>query len=112
MLDVYVITSREEGGPKALLESLACGIPLITTNVGMAHDVISKHDCGIICNVDDVDSLVKSTLNIIGDDFIRQKMIKNGLECIQQYDWLNISKKCESIYQAIEKTNPENSHSL
>lgn len=112
ILDVYVITSREEGGPKALLESLACGIPLITTNVGMAHDVISNHDCGIICDVDDVDSLVTSTLNIIGDDFTRQKMIKNGLECVQQYDWLNISKECESIYRAIEKTNPENSHSL
>ena len=39
-LDLYLITSREEGGPMGLMESMSCGIPVVTTNVGMAADVI------------------------------------------------------------------------
>ena len=39
-LDVYLITSREEGGPKGLLESMASGIPVVSTPVGMAVDLI------------------------------------------------------------------------
>ena len=35
-LDIYLITSREEGGPMGLLESIACGTPVASTNVGMA----------------------------------------------------------------------------
>lgn len=49
-LDLYLITSREEGGPMGLLESTSCGIPVISTNVGMAKDVIVDGITGYICN--------------------------------------------------------------
>lgn len=39
-LDAYIVTSREEGGPKAVLESLAKGIRFISTPVGQAQDLI------------------------------------------------------------------------
>lgn len=41
-LDLYLVSSREEGGPKAVLESMASGIPLVTTRVGQAMDLV-KH---------------------------------------------------------------------
>lgn len=37
-LDLYIVASREEGGPKAVLESMASGVPLVTTRVGQAMD--------------------------------------------------------------------------
>lgn len=40
-LDLYLITSREEGGPKGLVESMASGVPVVSTAVGMAEDLIS-----------------------------------------------------------------------
>ena len=40
LLDFYFITSREEGGPKSLLEAMACAIPVISTPVGQAKDII------------------------------------------------------------------------
>lgn len=39
ILDVYLICSREEGGPKGFLESIACKTPVITTNVGQIYDI-------------------------------------------------------------------------
>ena len=42
MLDLYLITAREEGGPKSLLESMACGIPLVSTPVGQSIDMIKN----------------------------------------------------------------------
>ena len=102
ILDAYIITSREEGGPKALLEAMACGVPVVTTDVGMARDVIDGHNCGIICDVDDVDGLVKTSLTIISNDPLRHEIIQNGLVRIQDYGWPNISKACEHAYRAIE----------
>jgi glycosyltransferase involved in cell wall biosynthesis len=39
-LDMYLVTSREEGGPKGIMESMASGVPVVSTAVGMAEDLI------------------------------------------------------------------------
>jgi glycosyltransferase involved in cell wall biosynthesis len=56
-LDVYLVASRQEGGPKAVLESLAAGVPLVTTRVGQAPDLVDDGRDGWLVDVDDVDAL-------------------------------------------------------
>jgi glycosyltransferase involved in cell wall biosynthesis len=56
-LDLYMITSRQEGGPKAVLESMASGIPLVTTRVGQAMDLVNHGQNGWMTDVDDVEGL-------------------------------------------------------
>lgn len=56
-LDLYMITSRQEGGPKAVLESMASGIPLVTTRVGQAMDMVRHGENGWMTDVDDVEGL-------------------------------------------------------
>ena len=41
-LDLYLITSREEGGPRSFMESLATKTPLVATPVGMIQDYINS----------------------------------------------------------------------
>ena len=42
-IDVYLICSREEGGPRAIMESFASKTPLVTTNVGQAIDMVKNN---------------------------------------------------------------------
>ena len=56
-LDLYIIPSREEGGPRAQLESMACGIPLVTTNVGMSIDLVEHQVNGWKVDVEDYEDL-------------------------------------------------------
>jgi glycosyltransferase involved in cell wall biosynthesis len=56
-LDLYMITSRQEGGPKAVLEAMASGVPLVTTRVGQAMDLVRHGENGWMTPVDDVDGL-------------------------------------------------------
>ena len=58
-LDIYIIASREEGGPKAVLESMACGVPLVTTRVGQAMDLVRHGVNGWMVESEDVDGLVE-----------------------------------------------------
>jgi len=51
-LDAYICTSRTEGGPHPLLEAAACGVPLISTPVGLAPQLISHGDNGLIIERD------------------------------------------------------------
>lgn len=64
MLDLYVVASRQEGGPKAILESMASGVPLVTTRVGQAMDLVKCGENAWITNVEDVESLVSCALQV------------------------------------------------
>ena len=56
-LDLYIVSSREEGGPKAILESMASGVPLVTTKVGQANDLIKHEQNGWIVQPEDPEAL-------------------------------------------------------
>jgi len=47
-LDTYICTSRTEGGPHPLLEASSCGIPIISTRVGIAPDLIEHNRNGFL----------------------------------------------------------------
>ena len=56
-LDVYLVTSRQEGGPKAVLESMATGVPLVTTRVGQASELVEHGRNGLLVDVEDVEAI-------------------------------------------------------
>ena len=92
-LDIYIVTGREEGGPKAVVESLASGVPLVSTKVGMALDIIQEGKNGFLCEIEDVDEIVDKSISIIENVTSTTKMIENGLEMVQQFSWRNIAQK-------------------
>ena len=59
-LDLYMVTSRQEGGPKAILESMASCVPLVTTRVGQAMDLVHHGKNAFMVDVEDVDGLAAS----------------------------------------------------
>lgn len=63
-IDVCLVTSRDEGGPRAVLEAMATGVPLVTTAVGQGADLIRHGENGWIVEVDDVDGLVLCVMHV------------------------------------------------
>lgn len=100
-LDLYLVTSREEGGPEAIMESMATGVPLVSTCVGMAPDLIRNKENGLLVGVDDIEGLAKSAKAIIGNNDLRSSLIKNGLETVKNYDWDIIAEKYALIYKKV-----------
>jgi glycosyltransferase involved in cell wall biosynthesis len=85
-LDLYVVTSREEGGPKALPESMASGVPLVTTRVGMAPDMIEDGKNGFLCEVEDVVALTERALELIRQPTRREQFMAEGLQTVRAYE--------------------------
>lgn len=87
-LDAYMVTSRQEGGPKAVLESMATGVPLISTRVGQAMDIVEHEKNGCLVDVGDVDALAYWTEKALTDAVFRQTLRDNGLKTahVNSYD--------------------------
>lgn len=61
LIHVYLCTSDYEGGPLPVLESLASGVPVVSTNVGVAADALEKGG-GILCPKGDVVALLNALI--------------------------------------------------
>ena len=73
-IDVCVVASRDEGGPRAVLESMATGVPLVTTRVGQAADLVEHGVNGWMVDVEDVEGLggsIASVAHASADDLER-----------------------------------------
>jgi len=56
-LDLCLVASRDEGGPKSILESMASGVPLVSTSVGQATDLIRHGENGWLADSEDAEAL-------------------------------------------------------
>ena len=81
-LDVYLVSSRDEGGPKAVLESMASGIPLVSTRVGMAQDLIQNNINALIS--DPHPEPISKCLSYV-ETSSNSSMIQNGLLTSHKY---------------------------
>jgi glycosyltransferase involved in cell wall biosynthesis len=79
-LDVYMVTSRQEGGPKAVLESMASGVPLVTTRVGQAMDLVQNKQNGMMTDIEDTEALAFACKKVLDDTQLREKIILNAAQ--------------------------------
>lgn len=83
-LDLYLITSREEGGPKACLESMAKGIPLVTTAMGQCLDLVKPGENALMAPVNDIEKLAELATSVIKDENLKNHIVKNGFQTARE----------------------------
>lgn len=102
ILDLYLVTSRAEGGPQAILEAMATGVPLVTTNVGMVPLVVKHGLNGFVTDINDTNQLYQYSTEIIKNKELRDKIIANGLNTVKNYGWDTIARSYfENIYKKL-----------
>ncbi|HIG82176.1 MAG TPA: glycosyltransferase [Verrucomicrobiales bacterium] len=102
-LDLYLISSREEGGPKGLMESMASGVPVVSTAVGMAPDLIEDEVTGGLAAAEDVEGLVNRARSMLAlDDTARAQLTAKAREAVLPCDWKVVARRhWEEVYQPL-----------
>jgi glycosyltransferase involved in cell wall biosynthesis len=106
--DLMVLTSRYEGFPMVILESLSHGTPCLVTPDTNVADIMQENDCGWVAEFDS--DKIADTLNYaISDIEARKDLIRsNALNTGLQYKWNHIAEISIDRYKEILK----NSHSI
>jgi len=90
-LDLYIVSSREEGGPKAIVESMASGVPIVSTNVGMAKDFIIDGYNGGLVESFDPEEIAQKSLEILSKKD-KDTIINAARKDVMRADWDNIAR--------------------
>lgn len=98
ILDVYLIGSRVEGGPKALAESWATKTVVVSGAMGMPADWIENGENGFLSEVGNVEEMGQSILELHRKPELKEAILESAYLKVKQLDWTVIGKKyCELI---------------
>ncbi|MEM6497265.1 MAG: glycosyltransferase family 4 protein [Pseudomonadota bacterium] len=102
-LDLYLVTSREEGGPMALMESMASHVPIVSTPVGMAPDLISDGiSGGLTVSVDPDEIASKAEFFLSQSDEKQMQMKQMARDSVLQADWNVVGRRqLEEVWQPL-----------
>ena len=84
------------------LEAMACGTPVITSNVTSLPEIC--YDSALLINPYDIDSLKSGMENVLYDDSLKARMIKQGLINSSKYSWNITAKSTLKAYEKIIKS--------
>lgn len=82
-----------------LLEALACGTPVVATRIEGYESVIGSADCGRLVPPGAPDALAAAIAELLDDEDARRACGARGLQLAQQYDWIVIGRRLQTIYE-------------
>ena len=98
--DVYVQTSHREAMPLSILEAMAAGLPIISTDVGGVRDVVNQN--GILIADNDIQGLLNAITAIIElDENERVVYSKKSIELVQDYSSKKMANEYYKIYKGL-----------
>ena len=102
--DLYVSSSLSDGTSVSLLEAMACGLPVVVTDVPSILEWVENGINGLVCPRRDSDSLAKAIITLLRDERTAAKMGKKNLEIAEQRaDWNKNFKMLEKMYVELTK---------
>ena len=102
--DCMVLPSYAERLPMAILEAMACGLPIISTNVGTIPEVITDGIEGFLIEPGDIEALADRLVRLDRDKPLRRQMGLAGRELVRQQYSLDIMiKRLMDIYHDVQR---------
>jgi glycosyltransferase involved in cell wall biosynthesis len=92
-LDCYMVPSRTEGGPMALMQSMAKGVPVVSTRVGMSADLLADQQAGLLAEPGDAPGLARQCLRLAADPALAERLAAEARVRVQDYAWARIAAR-------------------
>ena len=96
---LFVYPSLYEGFGLPPLEAMACGTPVIASNVSSIPEVVGE--AGLLIDPEDTQSVADAMALVLSDTDLRAKMIKSGLARSRQFSWDLTAKRTLEVYREL-----------
>lgn len=95
--DLFINSSNIDNTPVSVIEAMALGLPVVSTNVGGLPYLIEDEVCGILVPANDAEAMAESVARIIEKPAAAKAMAECGRRKIKEFDWQLIKQEWHEV---------------
>ena len=104
--DIFVLPSLVEGMPLVLLEAMASGLAVVTTESSGMTDLVEDGHDGLLTIPGDATSLVMAMTKLCENPQLRRQMGNAAQEKMRRFSWTRFAKRHEAVFNRAAGLNP------
>ncbi len=105
--DLFVFPTRFEGHPFALMEAIAAGLPVVTTDASGITEIVEHMKHGLVCRKEDTCDLMESILYALRHSDEMLEMSQEAWKFTQQFSEERMVKQTLDIFECFEKVTSQ-----
>ena len=102
--DIFILTSECESFGLVLIEAMASGLPVVVSDITSVKNIVKNNITGLLIKQTPED-FAQAVEKLLCNPGLRKKIIENGLQEAKKYDWNEIVRKFEHIYELVHKNS-------
>lgn len=95
----FILPSLYEGFGIPVIEAMACGIPVIVSDVSSLPEIVGS--AGLLINPNSTDQIEMAIRNIITDKKLHERLAKKGIERAKRYSWKKMAKQVLKVLENV-----------
>lgn len=101
--DIFVNTTNVDNTPISVIEGMALGLPVVSTNVGGVPYLITDNETGLLVEAGDVDAMVEKIVKLVEDSSSAHRLALCARQHVEAFDWDRVKHKWFTLLDAFEK---------
>jgi len=107
--DIYMMATNIDNMPGSVIECLACGLPVVTTNAGGVRYIVAHDESALIVPLNDHVALAAQATRLLEEDGLAVRLARNGRTSSRAYAWSTVRAEWLDAYQELVRAQPTRS---
>lgn len=99
--DVFVLSSRWEGLPRVIVEAMATGVPVVSTDVGGIAEAVEDRVSGLLVPAGDHVALANALVQVLGDPGLSARLRAAATKRVGEFDVATMADRLDDLYSGM-----------
>ena len=101
--DIFLNTAAVDNMPRSVVEAMACGLCVVSTNVGGISNLIESRRTGMLVDPGDSQSMATAVCELVENAALASQVSAAGLERAKEHDWSRVMPLWKSLFQEVQR---------